>query len=199
MQGVASLTHLCHVGATLGADALRFGATWVRSRTTLAAENLFLRKQLALYREREITPRRAPEATRLVLVLLARVFAWRDALLIVQPATLIRWHRQAFRLFWRWRSRGPGRPRLPLELRGLIARMAQENPTWGERRIAAARLRTLGLRVSPRTVRRSRPKGTGGARRGVAPYRWRTFLRNHASVLLASDFCVVVTARFRVV
>jgi len=93
MQGIASLRHLCHVGSTLGVDALRFGATWVRSRTTLAAENLFLRKQLALYREREVKPRRAPDATRLVLVLLARVFPWRDALLIVQPATLIRWHR----------------------------------------------------------------------------------------------------------
>ena len=56
MQGVALLRHLCHVGATLGADALRFGAAWVRSRTALAAENLFLRKQLALYREREVTP-----------------------------------------------------------------------------------------------------------------------------------------------
>ena len=110
MQGVASLRHLWHVGATLGAEALRFGATWVRSRTTRAAENLFLRKQLALYREREVPPRRATDATRRVLVLLARVFPWRDALLIVQPATLIRWHGQAFRLFWRWRSRGQGRP-----------------------------------------------------------------------------------------
>jgi hypothetical protein len=65
MQGVALLGYLCYVGATLGADALRFGAAWVRSRTTLAAENLFLRKQLALYRERKITPRRATDATRL--------------------------------------------------------------------------------------------------------------------------------------
>jgi hypothetical protein len=94
MQEIASLRHLCHVGATLGIDAVRFGAAWVRSRTTLAAENLFLRKQLALYRERKVTPRRATDATRLALVLLARVFAWQDALLIVQPTTLIRWHQQ---------------------------------------------------------------------------------------------------------
>jgi hypothetical protein len=86
------------VGATLGADALRFGVACVRSRTALAAEILFWRKHLALYREREVTPRRATAATRLVLVLLARVVACRDALLLVQPATLIRWHRQAFRL-----------------------------------------------------------------------------------------------------
>jgi putative transposase len=199
MQGVALLRQLCHVGAALGADALRFGVAWVRSRTVLAAENLFLRKQLALYREREVSPRRVTDATRLVLVVLARIFPWRDALQIVRPATLIRWHRQAFRLFWRWRSRGPGRPRLPLELRGLIARMAQDNPTWGERRIATELLLKLGFRVSPRTVRRYMPKGTGGTRRGAPLHRWRTFVRNHASVLLASDFCVVVTARFRVV
>ena len=91
MRGIASLRHLCRVGATLGIDALRFGAAWSRSRTTLAAENLFLRKQLALYRERKVNPRGATDPTRLALVLLARVFAWRDALCIVQPATLIRW------------------------------------------------------------------------------------------------------------
>ncbi len=113
MERSSPLKHLCQVGATLVADALRFGAAWARSRTTLAAENLFLRKQLALYREREVTPRRATDATRLALVLLARVFVWREALLIVQPATLVRWHRQAFRLVWRWRSRGPGRPGSP--------------------------------------------------------------------------------------
>jgi hypothetical protein len=73
MQGAALLRHLCHVGITLGADAPRFGAAWGRSCRTLAAENLFLRKQLALYRERKVTPRRATDATRLVLVLLARV------------------------------------------------------------------------------------------------------------------------------
>jgi len=76
--------------------------------------------------------------------------------------------------------------------------MARDNPTWGERRIAAALRLKLGLRVSPRTVRRYMPKGTGGTKRGVASQRWRTFLRNHASVQLACDFCVVVTARFRV-
>jgi putative transposase len=199
MQGVASLRHLCHVGATLGAEALRFGLACIRSRTALAAENLFLRKQLALYRERKVTPRRATDATRLVLALLARVFPWRDALLIVQPATLIRWHRHAFRLVWRGRSRGPGRPRIPADLRQLIRSMAQDNPTWGERRIAAELLLKLGLRVSPRTVRRYLPTGTGGTRRGATAHRWRTFLRNHAAALLASDFCVVVTARFRLV
>ena len=99
----------------LGMDLGRFLGASLRSRTALAAENLFLRKQLALYRERQVKPRRASDPLRLTLVLLARWFAWREALRIVQPATLLRWHRETFRLFWRWRSRA-GRPRLPAEL-----------------------------------------------------------------------------------
>jgi len=118
----------------------------LRSRTALVAENLFLRKQLALYRERQVKPRRASDPVRLALVLLARRFAWREALTIVQPATLLRWHREMFRLLWRWRSR-PGRPRLPADLQRLIAAMARSNPTWGEERIAAELLVKLGIRV----------------------------------------------------
>jgi putative transposase len=97
----------------------------------------------------------------MVLVLLARAFAWRDALRIVQPATLIRWHRRALRLFWRWRSRSRGCPRIPADPGQLIRSMALDNPAWGERRIAAGLLVKLGLRVSPRTVRRYMPAGTG--------------------------------------
>jgi len=110
MQGVASLRHLWHVGATLGAEALRSVPPGSGPARRGRRRTSSWRKQLALYREREVPPRRATDATRRVLVLLARVFPRRDALLIVQPATLIRWHGQAFRLFWRWRSRGQGRP-----------------------------------------------------------------------------------------
>jgi hypothetical protein len=85
----------------LGIDLVRFLGASLRSRTALAAENLFLRKQLALYHERQVKPRRASDPLRLTLVLLARWFAWREALTIVQPGTLLRWHREAFRLFWR--------------------------------------------------------------------------------------------------
>ena len=104
-------------------------------------------------------PRRATHATRLTLVSfwLARWFEWRRALVIVQPATLIRWHRQGFRLFWRWKSR-PGRPPIPADLQALIRRMARENPTWGQERIANELLLKLGLRVSPRTVRKYLPR-----------------------------------------
>jgi putative transposase len=97
-------------------------------KSALAAENLFLRKQLTLYQERHIKPRHATNAIRVTLTWLARWFDWRQVLAVVQPATLTRWHRQGFRLFWRWTSR-PGRPPLPAELRTLIRRMARDNPT----------------------------------------------------------------------
>jgi putative transposase len=180
----------------LGRDLVRLLGASLRSRTALAAENLFLRKQLALYRERQVNPRRASDPMRLALVLLARCFAWRDALTIVQPATFLRWPRGAFRLLWRWRSR-PGRPRLPAALQHLIAGMARDNPTWGEERLAAELLVKLGLRVSPRTVRRYMARGFGGGGRGATGQRWATFVRNHAHALVACDFCVVVTATFR--
>ncbi len=139
------------------ADTMRFLQLCLRPSPALAAENLFLRKQLALYQERHVKPRRATNATRLTLVWLARWFDWRQALVIVQPATFIRWHRQGFRLFWRWKSR-PGRPPIPPDLQALIRRMARENPSWGEERIANELLLKLGLRVSPRTIRKYLPK-----------------------------------------
>lgn len=131
MQTFRAYVHLGRIVLGLGGAALAFVGTAFRPRTALAAENLFLRKQLALYRERRGKPGRASDAIRLALVLLARCFAWREALTIVEPATLIRWHRQAFRLLWRRRSRS-GRPRLPADLQRLIATMAQDNPSWGE-------------------------------------------------------------------
>ena len=115
---------------TLFVDILRYLGLWLRPRAALAAENLFLRKQLALYQERHVQSRRATDATRIALVWLGRWFEWRQALAIVLPKTFLRWHRQRFRLFWRWRSR-PGRPQIPAELQALIRQMARENPTWG--------------------------------------------------------------------
>jgi putative transposase len=124
-------------------------------------------------------------------------FDWRHAFVIVQPATLIRWHRQGFRLFGRWTSK-PGRPPIPADLQGLSRRMARDNPTWGEERIANERLLKLGLRVSLRTVRKYLPRrlDRGGSHR-VSSQCWRTFVRNHAQAIVACDFCVVVTATLR--
>jgi putative transposase len=135
-------------------DALRFLLLGTRSKAALKAENLFLRKQLALYLERQVKPRRASDATRLSMVMLARLFAWQNALVNVRPETFLDWHRKGFRLFWRWKSRPRGRPRVPQEIRDLIRRMARENRTWGEERIADELLLKLGISLSPRTVRR---------------------------------------------
>jgi putative transposase len=177
--------------------AVRFFGLSLRQRSALAAENLFLRKQLALYLERKAKPRRAKAAIKLTLVLGSKLFAWLEVLTIVKPDTFIRWHRKGFRLFWRWKSKLRGRPRVPAELRRLIMEMAHENPTWGEERIAAELLLKLGVRVSPRTVRRYMPEDTG-SRRGPSSQRWMTFVRNHAQGILACDFFVGVTASFRV-
>jgi hypothetical protein len=141
---------------TLLGDSLQFLRLCLRCPTVLAAENLFLRKQLALYQERHVPPRRATVATRLVLTWLSGWFDWRQALVIVQPATLLRWHREGYRLFWRWKSRR-GRPPIPTDLQALIRQMVRENPTWGQERIANELRLKLGLRVSPRTVRKYGP------------------------------------------
>jgi hypothetical protein len=172
-------------------DAAGFFVLCLRPAPALAAENLCPRKQLAQYQERQVQPRRANDATRMVLVWLSRFFDWRGDLVIVQPATLIRWHRQGFRWFWRWKS-SPGRPVLPKELHALIRRMAMENPTWGQKRIANELLLKLGLRVSPRTVRKYMPGHcVGGPGKRRQSQRWSTFIRNHAKGIVACDFCGV--------
>src|SRR4051812_4411594 len=183
---------------TIVSDGLSFFAAVWRRRTALAAENLFLRKQLALFREREKKAMPTTPGDRFVFSKLAGWFDWRSALMmIVKPATLIGWHRHAFRLFWRWKSRPVGRPPVTAEVRDLIRRLAAENPTWGEQRIADELLLKLQIRLSPRTVAKyskqlPRPRGS-------RDQRWSTFLENHANAILACDFFIVVTVCFRVV
>src|SRR5215469_10016104 len=109
-------------------DSLKLIGGSLQPRCRLAAENLFLRKQLALYLERQVKPHRAKVSTRLTLVLLSKLFVWREVLRVVKPETFTRWHRQGFRLFRRWKSKPRGRPRVPAELRKLIAEMAADNP-----------------------------------------------------------------------
>jgi transposase InsO family protein len=135
-------------------------------------------------------------ADRLFWVLLRRVWSqWANALIIVKPETVVRWHRQGFRLFWRWKSRtkSAGRPRIPKEVRDLIHRMALENG-WGTPRIHGELLK-LGFQVDERTVSRYLPK------RPPAPdvlQRWLAFLRNHRDLLAAMDFFTVPSATFQV-
>jgi putative transposase len=192
-----NLTRLPCTWLTLLSDAVQYLILCLHRHPALAAENLFLRKQLALYQKRDVKPRRTTHAMRITLTVLARWFDWRQAIVIVQPATLIRWHRQGFRVFWWWTSR-PGRPPIPADLQALIGRIARENPSWGQKRIANERLLKLGLRVSPRTVCKYLPRSRDWrSKPGVSSQHWRTFVRNHATVIVACDFCVVVTATFR--
>ena len=147
----ARMLRLAEILIGLVCETLRWFGLSVRSKRSIKAENLFLRRQLALYIERGVRPRRIDCVTRIGLTLLSRFFNWRDALVVVRPATLIRWHRAGWQLLWRLKSR-PGRPPIPLELQALIRRIASENPLWGEERIANELLLKIGIRVSPRTV-----------------------------------------------
>jgi hypothetical protein len=114
-------------------DVARFASLALQSRASLAAENLFLRKQLALYLERQVKPRRADDAIRITLVALSRLVNWRRLLVVVKPDTMIRWHRQGIRLFWRRKSKPSGRPRIPAAVQRLIVEMATANRTWSEK------------------------------------------------------------------
>jgi len=131
-----SLDSLLNSITDLAGDGLIFFRLLLRSRTSLSAEVLFLRKQLTFYEERQVQPRRWNDSARFSLILWSRLCNWKEALVIVKPGTLIGWHRKGFQLFWKWKSQAR-RPRLPENIRKLIVQMAQENPTWGQARVAA--------------------------------------------------------------
>jgi len=111
-------------------------------------------------------------------------------MVLVKPATVVQWHRQGFRLFWRWRSRS-GRPSIDREVRDLIREMSGANPLWGAPRILGELLK-LGVDVSQATVAKYMVR-----RRGTPSQNWRTFLRNHAEGIAAIDMFVVASASFR--
>ncbi len=120
---------------TLLADVVQFTALVFKPHQAIVAENLILRRQIALFRERGIQAGRIDAATRLSLAIWSKLCDWRSCLTVVRPQTVIRWHRAGWRLFWRFKSRA-GRPRIAADVRRLIRRMASENPTWGQERIA---------------------------------------------------------------
>src|SRR6476660_6808437 len=163
-----------------------------KSRSRLEAENLFLRHQL------NIALRRAPPRLRLrgsdraLLILMTMLWPrLLGAAQLVQPETILRWHRAGFKAFWRWKSRNRvGRPKIDRKLRDLIQRMSRENPLWGASRIHGELL-MLGFEVAQSTVSKYMSRG------GRPPSQsWRTFLRNHAEAIAAIDMCVVPTASF---
>jgi len=167
----------------------------LRSRRDLLLENLASRQQLAVLTRKQ--PRPHPSlAHKLFWVLLRRLWSdWRKALLIVEPATVVRWHRKGFKLYWKWISRhraSAGRKPLSKELRELIFRVVAENPSWGAPRIHGE-LKMLGFDVSERTVLRWMRK----APQSPAPAKqWAAFLSNHREVIVAMDFFTVPTLTF---
>ena len=164
----------------------------LRSRRELALENLALRQQLAAVKLRHPKPR-LTDTDRLFWVLLSRVWKnWRTSLHLVQPGTVVRWQRQGFRYYWRWKSRGGGRPKIDPELKVLIRQMCRANPLWGAPRIHGELLK-LGIDVSEATVSRYMVR-----RRGPPSQSWRSFLDNHAGELISMDFFTVPSATFRV-
>jgi transposase InsO family protein len=169
-----------------------FIANLFKPRRQLAVENLFLRHQLNIYLRRAPHRLRLRASDRAALVWMTCL--WPSLLglsRVVQPDTILRWHRAGFRAYWRWKSRGrPGRPRVSRELRELIAQMSKENPLWGAPRIHGELLK-LGLEIAESTVSKYMIR-----RRGPPSQTWRTFLRNHADVIAAIDLCMVPTLTF---
>ena len=169
-------------------------ASTFRTRAALQAEIVALRHQIAVLQQSAPRRLRLKPSDRLLWILLSQFWpGWRRRLRIVQPDTVVRWHRRAFARYWTWKSRRrPGRPAVAAAIRGLIQRMSQANVLWGAPRIHGELLK-LGINVAPSTVgkylRRNRrpPSQT-----------WRPFLKNHMKQMASMDFFTVPTALFRV-
>ena len=173
---------------------LAAGTVFFRRRQDTALEILALRQQLAVLKRKRPRPRLSP-LDRLFWTTLRGIWSrWPEVLIIVKPETVVGWHRAGFRLFWRWRSRGRGgKPKTTAEIRALIRRMADENPTWGAPRIHGE-IQKLGFVVSERTIARHLRVVP---RRGDPSKSWRTFLTNHREVIVAVDFFTVPTVTFQ--
>ena len=164
----------------------------LNTQRDLAIENFALQQQLAILKHRHPPPR-LTDADRLFWVVLSQIWSgWQGSLHIVQPGTVVRWHRQGFRCYWRWKSRRRGRPRIDPEIRHLIRRMCRANPLWGAPRIHGE-LQKFGIEVSEATVSKYMIK-----RRGPPSQTWRTFLENHGQEIIALDFFTVPTAILRI-
>ena len=175
----------------VGTHSTGTGGDLLRSRAQLLAENALLRHQLIVLRRSVKRPVVTPVDRALLVLLAGQVRAWR---LLVQPDTLLRWHRAGFRALWRRKSRpGPGRPPLAAETVALIRQMAGENPLWGAERIRGELLK-LGIRVAKRTIQTYLLIPRATPRRGQP---WSTFLRNQAPDIWACDFLPVTDLRFR--
>ena len=157
-----------------------------QSRVSLSAEVAILRHQLAVLQREKPRPLLRP-ADRVLWIWLCRHWRrWRSALVLIQPATVLRWHREGYRRYWRRRSSGSGgRPRIPRSHISLIRRISSENPRWGEDRIALELKVKLGVEHAPSTIRRYMVTREENGR--PASSTWRTFLAGHANELWTMD------------
>ena len=179
--------------ASLAISILRSVFALFRTRQEQAIVELALRQQLATYAHRQAKPRLSP-LDRAFWVALSRLWPrWRTALIVVQPETVIRWHRHGFRHYWRSISvPGPGRPAISAETKQMIRQMTAEN-NWRARKVRAE-LSKLGIEVSLATVSRYLPKAQPDPESHQS---WLTFLRNHKDGIAGMDFFVVPTVRFQ--
>jgi putative transposase len=188
----------CLITATKPAEpsvAVGALADLVRGRPALIAENAFLRQQLLVLRRSVKRPRCTPTDRALLVLLASRLRAWHQALLIVQPETVLRWHRHGLRRFWRRKSRprSAPQPQVAAETIALIREMAAANRLWGAERIRGELLK-LDIRVAKTTVQRHMREARPPRHTGQT---WATFLRNHASEVWACDFLPVTDLLFR--
>ena len=165
----------------------------LKSRASLEAENLVLRQQVIVLSRQSRSRVRLRNIDRLIFVWLYRFFpAILNAITVVKPETVIRWHRRGFRAYWRWKSRRRGgRPKIDREIRDLVRRMSKENSLWGAPRIHGELLK-LGIEVAHSTVARYMTRRQGPPSQG-----WKTFLRNHAAGIAFIDLFVVRTISFK--
>ena len=156
-----------------------------RSRVSLAAENAVLRHQLSVLQRERPRPFLRP-ADRVLWIWLCRHWSrWRSALVLIQPATVLKWHREGYRRYWRRRSGGVGgRPRIPRNHISLIRRISSDHPEWGEDRIALELKAKLGVEHAASTIRRYMATRRGD---GEPVSTWRTFLAEHANELWTMD------------
>jgi hypothetical protein len=164
-----------------------------KTKARLEAEIIMLRHQLNVLRRRVPPKPRLAVADRLVFVWLYRLFpSVLNAIVIVQPETIVRWHRAGFRHYWRWKSRARGgRPKVPMEIQRLIREMSLANRLWGAPRIHGELLK-LGIEVAQSTVAKYMARSGRGRSQT-----WKTFLHNHAAGIGAMDFLIVPTVGFR--
>src|SRR6478672_1914360 len=164
-----------------------------RSRAALQVELWMLRQQINVLQRTAPKRQTFSAIDRLIFVCLYRLRPGvRDALAIVKPETVVKWHRAGFRLYWRWKSKARGgRPAVPLEIRRLIREMSLANALWGAPRIHGELLK-LGIEIGQTSVAKYMARRPGPPSQG-----WKTFLNNHADGIAAMDLFVVPTISFR--